>query len=123
MNKGNIGSWGEEIACNYIMKKGMTVISRNYRSKFGEIDIIAKDGGCIVFIEVKTRKNNLYGNASEYVTRKKQKKIILTAQEYIGSDTDTEMRFDVIEVYYYEYLTKPNVKIINHIKNAFISGQ
>lgn len=121
MNKGNIGSWGEEIACNYIIKKGMTVISRNYRSKFGEIDIIARDDNCIVFIEVKTRKNNLYGNASEYVTRKKQEKIILTAQEYIGSDIDTEMRFDVIEVYYYEYLTKPNVKRINHIKNAFIS--
>jgi len=123
MNKGNIGSWGEEIACNYIIKNGMTVISRNYRSKFGEIDIIARDDNCIVFIEVKTRKNNLYGNASEYVTRKKQEKIILTAQEYIGSDIDTEMRFDVIEVYYYEYLTKPNVKRINHIKNAFISEQ
>lgn len=121
MNKGNIGSWGEEIACNYIIKNGMAVISRNYRSKFGEIDIIARDDNCIVFIEVKTRKNNLYGNASEYVTRKKQEKIILTAQEYIGSDIDTEMRFDVIEVYYYEYLTKPNVKRINHIKNAFIS--
>lgn len=123
MNKGNIGSWGEEIACNYIIKNGMTVISRNYRSKFGEIDIIARNDNCIVFIEVKTRKNNLYGNASEYVTRKKQEKIILTAQEYIGSDIDTEMRFDVIEVYYYEYLTKPNVKRINHIKNAFISEQ
>lgn len=123
MNKGNIGSWGEEIACNYIIKNGMIVISRNYRSKFGEIDIIARNDNCIVFIEVKTRKNNLYGNASEYVTRKKQEKIILTAQEYIGSDIDTEMRFDVIEVYYYEYLTKPNVKRINHIKNAFISEQ
>lgn len=120
MKKVNIGSWGEDRACEYLTANGMTIICRNYHSRYGEIDIIAKDKNCTVFVEVKTRKNSVFGNASEYVTRKKQDKIILTAQQYIGSEAEIEMRFDVIEVYYYNNLKSFIVKQINHIKNAFI---
>lgn len=120
MNTTTRGSWGEEMACQHLISQGYKILKRNFHSKCGEIDIIAKDKNCIVFVEVKTRKNNLYGNASEFVTKSKQRKIILTAQYYLRYCQETEMRFDVIEVYYFEKDEEMILKEINQIKNAFI---
>lgn len=104
-----IGNNGEQRACDYI--KSYEIIVRNYRSRYGEIDIIAKDGDFLVFIEVKTRKTKKYGQASEFVNFAKQQKIIKTASQFLMQNTlDLQPRFDVIEVYNNE---------INHIKNAF----
>lgn len=113
------GIWGEDRACAFLMSQGFSVIDRNYRSRFGEIDIIANDCGCLVFVEVKTRKNKSFGFASEYVTASKRKKIILTAEAFIGNVEYPPIRFDVVEVYYCEYGNNLYLKNINHIKNAF----
>ncbi len=112
----NSGKTGENVACKYLKKNGYQILERNYRKNYGELDIIAKSGENIAFVEVKTRKNDLYGSPSEFVTVSKQKKIIKTAYTYIQENNlDAEFTFDIIEV----YLKGRRVSDINHIKNAF----
>lgn len=113
------GIWGEDEACRYLQSKGFSVLERNYHSRFGEIDIIADDCGCLVFVEVKTRKSKSYGYACEYVTESKMKKIILTAEAYLGNVEYPPVRFDVVEIYYFEADNCQRLKSINHIENAF----
>ena len=121
MTTKEIGDFGENAACEYLKNLGYSIVQKNFHSKHGEIDIIAYDKSCTVFIEVKTRKNSLYGNASEFVDFRKQQKIILCAKYYLGDNIDEEVRFDVVEVYYYEKGDSLILKEINHIKDAFVS--
>ncbi len=120
MNTKLKGDFGENAVCDYIIKKGYKIIDRNFHTPYGEIDIIAKYNNCMCFIEVKTRKNSNYGNASEYVDKNKQKKIIESAFIYLGENIDNEIRFDVAEVYYTENDSLLSVNKINYIENAFI---
>lgn len=113
-----IGNFGEDKACEFLEKNGISVIKRNYHARVGEIDIIAKDGSTIIFAEVKTRSSKSYGTPGEFVNLSKQKKIIKTAIYYLGCD-DIDMRFDVIEVMYRMRGDAAEVTEINHIKNAF----
>lgn len=113
-----IGEWGEKIAGEYLLKNEYEILEKNFRMKSGEIDIIAKKDGCIIFTEVKTRKNNKFGNPSEYVDSRKQMKIKKTALCYINS-LETDMRFDIIEVYYRNVRGEFELVNINHIENAF----
>ena len=108
------GRLGEESALKYIISKGGTIVEKNYRTKMGEIDLIAKMNGELVFIEVKSRSNINYGYPCEAVNYKKKRKITNVAKYYIldNSLEDISVRFDVIEI----YLTD---KKINHIVNAF----
>lgn len=116
MNSIKIGQLGEDVACKFLKKMRYTILERNYRQNFGEIDIIARCGDTISFVEVKTRKNDTYGLACEFVTRPKQERIIKTAYAYILEKAlDLNYSFDVIEV----YMAENKVKNINHIKNAF----
>lgn len=106
-----IGNIGEDLVAEYLAKNGAEVICRNYRSRYGEIDIIATFNGFLMFIEVKKRKNTNFGLPCEFVTSTKQKKIIQTALYYLDENkTDLQPRFDVVEVY---------GEKINYIKNAF----
>ena len=93
---------------------GMKIICSNYKTKFGEIDIIAKLENKIVFIEVKSRTSKDYGLACEAVDYKKIGKITSVAKHYLLTNNikNCEIRFDVIEVYF-------NEEKINHIENAF----
>lgn len=116
MTTKEIGDMGEQAACEYLEDKGYEILERNFRVKAGEIDIIADDDGCIVCIEVKTRQNNLYGEPSEYVDYRKQKKIKKAAVCYTDT-VNNNIRFDVIEVFYGR--DSMSVKSINHIENAF----
>ena len=109
-----IGNLGEDAAAEYLRQNGYLVLQRNFRCKTGEIDIIAIENGCTVFVEVKTRKNSNYGTAAEFVTFSKQEKIRKAAMYFLKSD-DADMRFDVIEVYH----NNMTITEINHIKNAF----
>ena len=109
MNTKEIGNFGEDRACEFLEKQGISVLKRNFHARCGEIDIIAKDGETIVFAEVKTRLSKEYG---------KQEKITQTALYYLGND-DTDMRFDVIEVMYKIAGDVMTVTEINHIKSAF----
>lgn len=106
-----IGNLGEESACEYLQKFGYEIVERNYRSRYGEIDIIAKKNKFLVVIEVKKRKNTSYGRACEFVTPIKQEKIKNTFLMYLTENKiDLQPRFDVIEI---------NNNILNHIENAF----
>ena len=114
MNNIEKGRLGEEIALKYIISKGVTIVEKNYRTKMGEIDLIARMNGELVFVEVKSRSNINYGYPCEAVNYKKKRKITNVAKYYIldNSLEDISVRFDVIEI----YLTD---KKINHIVNAF----
>lgn len=113
--KQEIGQNGENIAEDYLKNEGYSIITRNFRSNQGEIDIIAIDKQEIVFIEVKTRTTLKYGNPSEAVNQNKQKHIKNAAKYYIHIHhlDNCYMRFDVIEVYY-----RNGKYRINHIKQA-----
>ena len=102
MNKEKIikGSVGEELTCKYLMSKGYRIAARNYRSKFGEIDIIACNERCIAFVEVKTRNGNQYGYPSESVSPAKQQRIRKSAEIYLQNRRATwqKVSFDVYEI-------------------------
>ena len=93
------GENAEEQAHNYLLKKGLKAVCRNYRCKQGELDLIMIDHRSLVIIEVKFRKNDKYGSALECVTRTKQSRIIAATQHYLSNyPTDCPIRFDVIAI-------------------------
>lgn len=108
-----IGKIGEDLATKYLQDLGYTIIERNFAAIQGEIDIIAKDKKELVFIEVKTRTNALYGRPIEAVNNPKQKHLISTVKYYLYSKhlENEFVRLDVIEVYLNESTYR-----INHIK-------
>ncbi|MDR1706147.1 MAG: YraN family protein [Clostridiales bacterium] len=109
------GGYGETIAEGYLRSKGYVIVEKGYRCPYGEIDIIAMDGGIMAFIEVKMRQSEKMGYAAEAVTLKKQRAIIKTAQHYISKREPLceNFRFDVAEVYKMGNIT------VRHIENAF----
>ena len=111
-----IGDKGEDFAVNYFEKRGYTVLKRNYHSRYGEIDIIAKDENFLVFVEVKARKSRSPVSPGEAVDYRKQKKICLTAMKYIAeTESELQPRFDVFEV----WLNEGRIYKFNHIEYAF----
>ena len=118
MNTKGIGDFGERAAEEYLEDADYEILERNFRLKFGEVDIIAEKDGCTVFVEVKTRKNNLYGNPSEFVDFRKQRRIKKAAACYRDLVND-DVRFDVVEVIYEDRGGKLTATNINHIENAF----
>lgn len=110
-----IGKIGEDIAESYLIKNKYEIIERNFSCRQGEIDIIAKYKNEIVFIEVKTRSNNKYGNPIDAVTYFKKNHILKSIQYYLFSRKleNCFIRIDIIEVYY-----KDNKYFVNHVKNA-----
>ena len=113
--KQQIGKNGENIVANYLYKKGYTILDRNFYCWWGEIDIIAQDRNEIVFVEVKTRSNRNYGDASEAVNFNKKRHLFKTIEYYIHCHNLEHyfLRIDVVEVYF----SNGKVKI-NHIKKA-----
>ena len=113
MNKRQVGSDYERQAAKYLGEKGMSILEMNYHNRSGEIDIIAKDGEYICFIEVKYRTTNQYGSPLEAVDVRKQKQIRKVALYYLmkhGLSEWTPCRFDVIAFEGEE---------ITHLENAF----
>ena len=101
MNNKHLGDRGESYAEDYLRRQGYCILTRNYRTKIGEIDLIADDHGTLVFIEVKTRSSVRCGMPAEAVNYKKKQKIIQTAYWYLYEQRreNTICRFDVLEVY------------------------
>ncbi len=110
------GKKGEDIAAVYLRKKGYRIVERNYRCRYGEIDIIAMDAGDIVFVEVKSRKSESFGSPEEAVSIVKQKKISNVALNYLQEKgiTDHNARFDIVAV-----RLIPEGNRINIIRDAF----
>ena len=94
-----LGAKGERIAEAHLRSKGMKIIERNFRRRFGEIDLIARDGDAVVFVEVKYRSGAAFGLAQEAVGAAKRRKIIAAARAYLQTrDLDCPARFDVVAV-------------------------
>lgn len=112
-----IGKQGEDFAVRFLQANGYKILARNYRQRFGEIDIVAEDKDTLVFVEVKTRRNNRFGDPFEAVDTRKQGKLSRMAQDYISRNNyeDRNARFDVIAIYL-STDTRPDV---HHIPNAF----
>ena len=112
----SLGKQGEDIAALFLKDKGFEIISRNYRQKSGEIDIICFDRDTVVFVEVKTRKTTQYGDPLEAVNRRKQHQISITALDYLSRHNllDKPARFDVVGV-----LISTGAPQITHIRDAF----
>lgn len=96
----SLGKKGEELACRFLRGKGYTIVQRNYRGRSGEIDIVARDGACLVFVEVKTRSDQRFGTPFEALTPRKQAKLHRVALEYLGEHggVDQHCRIDVVGV-------------------------
>ena len=109
----NIGAAGEKEASKYLQSKGYQIITNNYRSRFGEIDIIAKDKDTIVFIEVKTRSSSNFGSPADSVNYHKLRKLIKTSQFYVSRFNISDYRFDVIEV-----SLQDGGFYVNHLENV-----
>ncbi len=119
-NKSETGKLGEEIAADYLIKKGYEIIKRNYRYGQGEIDLITKSpiSGEIVFVEIKTRNNLELGDPVYAINKTKISQIKKIAELYVYENNIKEIdcRFDVITI----LLTDPQNPIIEHYENAFI---
>ena len=115
-----IGAWGESLAAQYLQKKKYKIIASGYRCRFGEIDLIVADKKCLIFVEVKLRKNDRFADAKEFVDAYKQNRIRTTAELYLSQyPTDLQPRFDVIEIYAPDGMNtkKP---VIYHLEDAFV---
>lgn len=112
-----LGQFGEDCAAKFLEAKGYTIIARNFRIRSAEIDIIARAGDVIVFVEVKARSNIRHGLPAEAVTLRKQQKIITAAGVFLQDEnfSDCACRFDVVEIFF----NNERVEEINHIENAF----
>ena len=119
MDKKTIGNAGESAVCGYLMRRGFKIISRNFRTRFGEIDIIAQKKNFISFVEVKTRQQNSIVSGVDAVGFKKQQRIIMAAKEFILRKGYQELQpvFDVAEV---TDRKRPFFRYkINYIQNSF----
>lgn len=107
---GNVdkGKWGEELAASYMRDKGYQIIFRNFYSKYGELDIVAKKNQLLVFVEVKTRTQDYFGTPAEAVDQRKRRHMSYAANFFIQrfGFQHVDMRFDVIEIH------------LNHLENV-----
>lgn len=114
-----LGDWGEQVAAEYLQKKGYRLRCVGYRTRVGEIDLILEKGDLALFVEVKTRRTADFAEAKEYVTGDKQRRIVACAGLWLSRyGPGKDARFDVVEVYAPEgYRTKkPEIR---HIEGAF----
>jgi putative endonuclease len=110
------GKESESMAVMHLKKNGYKILEQNYRIKLGEIDIIAKDKGTLVFVEVKAKRSDRFGHPKEAVTPKKQRKISKVALHYLKATKQNHVkaRFDVVAI-----LLTRNSPSIEIVKNAF----
>lgn len=114
-----MGAWGEALAAEYLRKKRYQIVGANFRTRIGEIDLIATNRHYLIFVEVKLRKNADFAMAREFVDYRKQAKIRSTAQLYLAyHPTRLQPRFDVIEIYAPEGM-ETRSPVINHLEDAF----
>jgi len=115
-NRRHTGNRGESLAVTALKKRGYKILEQNYRSKLGEIDIIAAEGSVLAFVEVKARQTDQFGDPKEAITPRKQRKISMVALEYLKQtgQMGRSARFDVVAV-----RMSPGQPDVEIIKNAF----
>ena len=116
MYRQKFGKKGESVAVRYLKKQGYRIVEQNYRSKAGEIDIIAREKQSLVFVEVKTRSSRSFGSPKWAITPKKQKVISMAALYYLKmtNQKDVDARFDVVSI-----LLQGEDTQIELVRNAF----
>ena len=114
-----LGKTGEDLACRELERRGYAILARRYRRRGGEIDIIARDGPTLVFVEVKARDGRAFGEAGEAVTPAKQRRIAALAMEYLMRHQRTECpcRFDVVSIHF-----EGGAPVVQIVQNAFDAG-
>jgi putative endonuclease len=113
------GEAGEDLACRELQRRGYAILARRWRQRGGEIDVIARDGATVVFIEVKARGGRWFGAAAEAVTMTKQRRLVRLGQQYLARSgrTGCPCRFDVVSIHVED--GRPRVDIF---QNAFDAG-
>ena len=111
------GQIGEEAAAKHLEEKGCQLLVRNYESKRGEVDLIIRDEGCLVFVEVKTRTGERWGRPASAIDKKKRRNLSMAALDYLRAigNPPVKIRFDVVEV----LLTDRTVRELRHLPNCF----
>lgn len=117
MDQKELGRRGEEAAAAYLERAGLTIVERNWRTRAGEVDIVALDGEDIVLVEVKTRRTTRAGQPEDAVTPAKQRKYRRLAQEYLQhAGTETAIRFDVVSI----LVLDADRALLRHHRAAFV---
>ena len=113
-----LGISGENLACDALSRQGYAILARRYRTRVGEIDIVARDGPTLVFVEVKTRTSEDFGVPAEAVTRRKQRRIATMARWYLSEHRlhGRLCRFDVVTV----LCRRGLLPVVEVVKNAFM---
>lgn len=111
-----LGRTGEELAAQALEAAGFKIVARNFRTRLGELDLVARDGRVLVFVEVKARSGRAYGSGAEAVDWHKQQRLRRLACAFLGEElNDTAIRFDVVDVSFW-----PGERpVLRHIANAF----
>ena len=110
-----LGKWGEELAAEYLQEKGYEIIERDWKSGHHDLDIIAKEGGTLVIVEVKTRRNRLFGDPEEAIDYRKRKSLQSAINHYVKSHrVKATVRFDIISI----VGTIGSTPEIDHIKDV-----
>jgi putative endonuclease len=112
----DLGKAGEDLACLELARRGYAIVARRYRRRGGELDIIARDGETLVFVEVKTRQGREFGEAGEAVGSVKRRRMMRLAVDYVATHrlTDRPCRFDVVSIQWGE--SEPTIEVF---QNAF----
>lgn len=115
--RSEVGAWGEAIAARHLEDKGYAVRDRNWRHGHGELDIVAEHNGEIIFVEVRTRRSDVFGTPEETITPRKRAKLIATAEAYLDAHTllDAQWQIDVIVI---DLGPRNAVKRLDHIECA-----
>jgi len=113
-----LGKWGEQLAAAYLEAKGWVIVQHNWRCRYGEIDLIARHGDTLVFVEVRTRSSARYGSPEESVNRRKQQKLRQLALLYLTTAEAhySSYRFDVVTLFCPDMTGEP---LVNHYSHAF----
>jgi putative endonuclease len=113
------GKTGEDLACRELERRGYAIVARRYRRRGGELDIIARDGPTLVFVEVKTRDSREFGDAAEAVTPLKRRRMAQLAVDYIARHRlhECACRFDVVSIHMHD--GEPTIELF---RNAFDVG-
>ena len=111
-----LGKSGEDLACRELERRGYAIVARRFRVRSGELDIVARDGPVLVFVEVKARAGRRFGNAAEAVTFVKQRRLTVLANEYLIRHhvSECRCRFDVVSIHF-----GAGAPAIEIIQNAF----
>lgn len=107
------GEFAERIAATFLQQQGLILIEKNFRCKYGEIDLLMREGETLVFIEVRLRSNEKFGGAALSINQAKQQKLNRTAAHYLQTHGDCNCRFDVI------LMQTTDVNAVEWLKNAF----